>query len=85
MLKACTVNQSTEVLNDDILKAAQTNIPRRKLRYRKSTHPWVNRKMVELVRRKHKATGTEQSRPVNAACSARLTEEFAEYAKKRKV
>ena len=41
--------------------------------------------MVELVRRKHQAAGTDEARTVTAACSAGLKKEFAKYVEKEKI
>ena len=57
-----------------VLAAAEKFIPRRWRRQQKSTHPWVNDTVVELVRQKNMAVGTERARAAARECSEGLKE-----------
>ena len=59
-------------------------IPRRILEETKSTHPRVNEKIVELVQRKQKATGTIHAQAASEACSAGIKVGYSKYVAKEK-
>ena len=46
------VDEAAEFLTQRILKAAEDSIPRATMREKKSTYPWVNDKVVDLVGKK---------------------------------
>jgi hypothetical protein len=67
------------------LKAARECIPKIVLRERKSTHPWVNDRVLELVKAKHKASGTVEAKAATVACSAGMKVEYAKHIQKQRV
>ena len=69
-------------LNNAILDAADECIPKRILQETKSTHPWLNDKIEQLVDEKRKAQGTPQEREASEACSAGILQEHQAYARK---
>lgn len=59
-LIATSPSEGTQRLTKQLLHIAEHNIPRRSVKIRKSTHPWLTERGEEAVRRKHGAQGTEQ-------------------------
>ena len=55
--------------------AAEECIPKRVLRESKSSHPWVNNRVVELVIQKQAAAGTKEEQRACQTCSAGIKEE----------
>ena len=51
----CNANEAARCITDVILAHSCRHIPRRHIRERKVTHPWVNDDVVELVQRKRAA------------------------------
>ena len=51
---------------------------------KKSTHPWVNDRVIELVNNKSEAAGTVQARDANEACSIGIKEEYVKYIEKER-
>ena len=68
-LKITDVDEAADTWAKMVWTAAEKFIPRRWRWQQKSTHPWVNDKVVELVHKKNVAVGTERARlqPENAA------------------
>ena len=52
MMNSMFADQGAEFLTQSILRAAEKCIPTRTMLDKKSTHPWVNQKVIELVRQK---------------------------------
>ena len=72
----CNADAGAESITRETLRAAEMFIPRRMLKKRKSTHPWVNDRIVELVRLKQNAAGTEGAGLAMETCSAGIRTEF---------
>ena len=51
---------------------------------RKSTHPWINDKVLQLVREKMAAEGTAKIEECRKRCSACIMEEYGKYIIKEK-
>ena len=83
-LKIMDVDEAAATWTKLVLAAAEKFIPRRWRRQQKSTHPWVDDTVVELVRQKIMAVGTERARAAARECSEGLKEEFAKYVEKEK-
>ena len=78
-------NTGAERLTACILGLAEFFIPQRLLEERKSTHPWINDKVLELVRSKLAAEGTDEETECMKRCSACIMEEYGKHvAKERK-
>ena len=74
-----------ERLTACILGLAEFFIQKRLLKERKSTHPWINDKVLELVRSKLAAEGTDEETECMKRCSACIMEEYGKHvAKERK-
>ncbi len=52
-------NAAAARLTNEILGIAQERIPKRTLRDKKSTHPWLTDRVIELVQAKQEAVGTD--------------------------
>ena len=59
-LESTDPNSGAQQLTDLILDCARHHIPQRTLREHKSTHPWVNERVIKLVEAKRAAEGTDQ-------------------------
>ena len=75
---------AAERLTNYRLEAVKFFIPKTMMRERKATHPWVNRRVVELVRRKHLAAGSPNAKSADEACSAALRENVWKYIEKER-
>ena len=62
-----------------ILRYAEECIPKRLLRDRKSSHPWVNDRILDLVQRKRAAEGTNDECRLRAEYNAGVREEYLRY------
>ena len=60
---------------DTIVEYAKMYIPRRALKERKTTHPWVNDRVAELVASKRTADGTDMENQRRGECNAGILEE----------
>jgi hypothetical protein len=69
-------DEGAEFLTRCILETAREFIPQHVLRERKTTHPWINGRVLELVKAKHKAVGTDAEAAARDACSKGVLEEF---------
>ena len=54
------------------------------LKDRKSTHPWVNDRVLELVRKKRMKVGTQEAKAASQECSRGIKEEYEKYIKREK-
>ena len=78
------VDGAADTWTKRILEIAGRFIPTNWIRDKKPTHPLVNDKVVELVRRKNLAAGTERAQAAARECSDGLKVEFAKYVEKEK-
>ena len=72
-------NTGAEQLTNTILDFARKYIPQRVLRERKTTHPWINERIVELVVAQRAAEGTEHEDATRVQSSTAVLEEYEEY------
>jgi hypothetical protein len=68
-----------------ILELSARFIPKRTLKDRKTTHPWVNDRVVGLVREKRNAEGTEKEEEGRSRYSAGILEEYGKYIARERV
>ena len=66
-------------LTNTILAAALRHIPQRTRREHKSTHPWVNARVQELVEGKKAAQDSSREEECTKACSKGIMEEYGKY------
>jgi hypothetical protein len=59
-------------------------ITKRNLSERKTTHPWVGERVLELVREKKAAEGTNREHECRDRCSAGIMEEYGKYVAKER-
>jgi hypothetical protein len=78
-LESTDPNSGAQKLTDLILDCARHHIPQRTLREHKSTHPWVNDRVIKLVEAKRAAEGTDREVDCRDRCSAGLLEEYRKY------
>ena len=81
-MEAMHAHDAAIVTNTAIKDCAEHCIPQRKLRERKSTHPWLNEAVETLVKQKVDAVGTTDERNAAEKCSAGILAVFREYIKK---
>ena len=74
------VDAGAEQLTEGVLHVMSAAVPKRTIKEKKKTHPWVNDRVVKLVAAKHAAEGTPQEDVKVAECSAGILEEFGAYA-----
>ena len=72
-------SEGAQRLTEQLLRITEDNIPRRAVKIRKTTHPWLTERGEQAVRRKHEAQGTEQEADAARECSETLLEEHYEY------
>ena len=72
-------SEGAQRLTEQLLHIAEDNIPRRSVKIKKSSHPWLTEHGEEAVRRKHEAQGTEQEAEAARECNEILLEEHDEY------
>ena len=76
------VNDAAVLFNKAIQECAEHCIPRRVLRERKSTHPWLTDAVETLVQQKNDAEGTPNERDAAEQCSAGILASFRRYTRK---
>jgi hypothetical protein len=62
-----------------VLSYAESRIPRRSIRSKKKSHPWLTERIVQLVADKHAANGTPQYEEAVKACSAGMLNEYEKF------
>jgi hypothetical protein len=83
-LSRSSVDSAADAMTKDILQVAEKYIPRATQKEKKSTHPWVNHRVEELVEKKKVAAGTSEAKAARDACSTGIREEFKKYVEKEK-
>jgi hypothetical protein len=83
-MDTCSAGGCAEFFTSLVVTSAEKFIPKRILLESKSSHPWVNDRVIRLVNQKQAAAGTEQEQIKCEACSAGLKEEFDKYVQKGK-
>ena len=62
-----------------LLNWMATCVPMRKVKHRKSTHPWLTEEVLEKVAAKQKAEGTEEEKEAAEACSEAVRTAYKQY------
>ena len=75
-IDAVDANVGAEKLTDHITSLAEFFIPRRRMNERKSTHPWIDEKILYLVQAKLAAEGTEDEPECRKRCSEGIIQEY---------
>ena len=75
-------SDAADFLGKTIQESAEHCIPRRELRERKSTHPWLTAETEILVQEKNDAEGTPSEREAAEKCSAGILAGFLEYTRR---
>jgi hypothetical protein len=83
-LAAVSAHSGAQYVTHTIIEYAQKFIPRRTLRERKSTHPWVNEWVTELVAAKRAAQGSNLEHQRTTECSVGILEEYGKYIEKER-
>ena len=78
-LEHVDAHEGAQRLTELILGHARRYIPQRCVKERKTTHPWVNDRVIELVRLKREAEGSEHEAVCRDRCSAGILEEYGKY------
>jgi hypothetical protein len=71
-------------LTEAVMQLATEFIPQTTIQERKSTHPWVNSNVVQLVLQKRQAEGTEREDECRKLCSRGIMEEYNKYVQKER-
>ena len=79
-LEGGDASQAAALTTEAILNTSSKHIPQRMLRAKKSTHPWLNDDLVELVAAKRAAVGTPGYEEALKACSDGIMSEYNKYA-----
>ena len=74
--------EAARQLTGDLLAAMERNIPRRVIKQRKSSRPWLTRRALRAVAAKSAASGTPREAAEAERCSRTLLEERHRYAEK---
>ena len=72
-------DHGAQQLTDTVLELLRRWVPQRQLREKKSTHPWLNERVTQLVEAKKKAEGTTEEVVAAEACSQGVLEEYRAY------
>ena len=83
-LKHVDAHVGAERLTDNILDLSRQFIPERLLHERKTTHPWINDRVLELVRAKRVAEGTALEEVSREQCSKGILDKFHNYVQKER-
>ena len=67
---------AAELVTERLLAALEKHVPSKKLQERKGTHPWLTDEVLELVRKKRDAEGTEAETQAAEACSDALLKAY---------
>ena len=78
-LNASCPSQGAKRLTQTILVAVNDFIPTRVLVERKSTHPWLNYRVLEAVARKQAASGTNAEPEASRVCNELILCEFTKF------
>ena len=78
-LQQADPSTGAQKLTDMILSISSKFITKSDLRERKTTHPWVGQQVLELVREKKEAEGSNRERECRDRCSAGIMEEYGKY------
>ena len=79
-LDAGDTSEGADRMKRLVLSYAETRIPRRTITCQKKSHPWLNDRVVQLVAKKHAASGTPDFAEAVQECSKGIVEEFTKYA-----
>ena len=83
-METIDANKGAQRLTDHILRLAEFFIPRRWMNERKSTHPWINERILHLVQEKLAAVGPEAELECRKRCSAGIMEEYGKFVMKER-
>ena len=72
-------DEAVERFTNFVLTSARKHVPSKTCSVRKSTHPWLNDRCRELVRRKQEAENTPLHRERLLECSQGVLEEYRKY------
>ena len=75
-LQELSPDDGAQRLTRVILQAARVCIKRRQLEEVKSTHPWLNERVMEAVEAKRKAAGTPEEKEAATRCSKVILAEY---------
>ena len=78
-LNASCPSQGAKRLTQTILVAVKDSIPTRILVERKSTHPWLNSRVLEAIARKQAASGTNAEPEASRVCNELILCEFTKF------
>ena len=84
-INAWGVDEATTEFTRILVSILDRFVPKRVLTNDVSTHPWLNERCLDLIRRKRSAEGTPGFLDVAAACSAGILAEYHRYIDRTRV
>ena len=75
-----TPSEGAEWLQNFILQTMREWIGKREVKEKKSSHPWMNDTVLDLVSRRVQAQGTKEEAAANRACSEGILEQYRLWA-----
>ena len=82
MFGADDAHDATAKFTETILRKAKQFISYRRARFQKSSHPWMNNKVMEAIEAKCKAYGSIEFPAAAARCRQVLADEYQSYRQK---
>ena len=83
-LRQGTANDAARFFMETLWISLCAFIPYEKIKFQKKSHPWINSRCEEAIRRKNAAEGTPQFQAMQQQCTSALAEEYHQYLKKLK-
>ena len=83
-LRQGTANDAARFFMEILWISLCSFIPYEKVKFQKKSHPWINSRCEEAIRRKNAAEGTPQFHAMQQQCTSALAEEYHQYLKKLK-
>ena len=81
-LETMTPQEGAIWLGDTIHDGMMTYIGKRLLKQKKSTHPWLNKEIIELVKKRVSASGREEEKAAALACSEGIFRNYLAWAER---
>jgi hypothetical protein len=79
-----SADEGALLLTDTILNAAAVWIPRKMIKERKSTHPWMNDRVLGAVAAKQAATGMPHEKDARGECATCIIEEYHKHVNRQR-
>ena len=81
-LRTADVHEGTQALTDTIIALSEESIGKKTMVERKTTHPWINEKVEQAIKRRNAAEGTSFENMATIECSEVMLQEREAYIEK---